>query len=102
MNNSLNEEHSQAVERVAIRINYVKAQLTEESNEPVLYSTVIRKLGLGDLLKSHYIYLWKEILASCINLEMQVLFSNLQKDLAKEEAPFSEIILDATLTHSTG
>ena len=33
---------------------------------------------------------------------MQVLFSNLQKDLAKEEAPFSEIILDATLTHSTG
>ena len=98
---SLNETCSAAeVHKVAKRINQIKTHLTHKHGETALYSDVVKKMGLSDLLQSKYIFMWKKILAECINLEMQVHFSNLQKDLAREDPPFSEIILDATCTHS--
>lgn len=108
MNNRLNDnlttpQHTctpSEVYRVAKRINQIKTHLTQKHGETVLYSDIVKQMGLADLLHSKYIFLWKKILAECINLEMQVHFSNLQKDLAKEESPLCEIILDATCTHS--
>jgi len=88
------------IHRVAMRINQVRTQLSKETGERTLYSDAIKELGLGDLLQEKYLLLWKEVLAVCLNLEVQARFSQLQKDLGKEDAPFSSIVLDATCTHS--
>jgi hypothetical protein len=87
------------IHRTALRVNQVKAQLSQESGEEALYSDAIKKMGLKEMLTSEYIEIWKRILGACINIEIEERFSQLQKSLAREDPPFCEIIIDARCTN---
>jgi len=92
----------QEIHHTALRINLVKAQLSQEWGKDALYSDAIKEMGLKEMLKSEHIEMWKHILGACINIEIEERISQIQESLAREDPPFSEIIIDAKCTNSHG
>ena len=85
----------QVIREAAVRINNRKAQLSRGWPGKVLYSDVIKNMGMEELLTDDRLEMWKRILAECINIELEEKFIKLQQDLADEESPLSQIIIDA-------
>lgn len=88
----------QVIREVAVRINNRKAQLSRGWPGQVLYSDVIKHMGMQELLTEDHLEMWKRILAECINIELEEKFIRLKEDLAKEESPLSQITIDAKYT----
>jgi hypothetical protein len=90
-----NKCDKQIIREAATRINNRKIQLSRGWPGKVLYSDVIKNMGMEELLTEDRLEMWKRILAECINIELEEKFMRLQEDLAEEESPLSQIIIDA-------
>ena len=90
-----NKCEKQIIREAAVRINNRKTQLSRGWPGKILYSDVIKNMGMEELLTEDRLEMWKRILAECINIELEEKFIKLQEDLAEEESPLSQIIIDA-------
>jgi len=90
-----NKCEKQIIREAAVRINNRKAQLSRGWPGKILYSDAIKDMGMKELLTEDRLEMWKRILAECINIELEEKFIKLQEDLAEEESPLSQIIIDA-------